>query len=71
MKARHTLVIVVRPGETYQDSLRRRLSELDITQKAICDELGIDPSQFSRWVARPSADTGEPVDIGSGWVVEI
>lgn len=68
---RRTLVIQIEPGETYQDSLIRRLHEYGITQRAICAEMHIDPSQFSRWVARPSEHTGKPVDIGSGTVLEI
>lgn len=66
-----TLVIQIEPGETYQDSLLRRLREYGITQRAICAEMQLDPSQFSRWVARPSEQTGKPVDIGSGTVLQI
>jgi len=71
MTARRMLVIQIEPGESYQDSLLRRLQEYGITQRAICAEMQIDPSQFSRWVARPSERTGRPVDIGSGTVLEI
>jgi hypothetical protein len=65
------LVIQVYPGESYQDSLLRRLQEFSITQAAVCEEMQIDPTQFSRWVARPSEHTRKPIDIGSGTVLEI
>lgn len=68
---KRTLVIQIEPGESYQDSLVRRLHEYGITQRAICAEMHIDPSQFSRWVARPSEYTGKPVEIGIGAVLEI
>ncbi len=68
---RRTLVIQVEPGETYQDSLLRRLKEYHITQRALCEAIGMDPSQFSRIFGRPSEHTGEPVGIGINKVLEL
>lgn len=65
------ILIPIEIGEDYQDSLLRRLHEYGITQREVCKEMGIDETQFSRWVARPSADTGRPMGIRMDNVVKI
>lgn len=63
--------IPVNLDEDYQTTLLRRLSEYGITQREICVEMGIHETQFSRWVARPSVDTGRATAIRIDNVIKI
>lgn len=69
--ARRQILIPVTIGEDYQVHLLRRLQEYGIQQREICREIGIDETQFSRWVARPSAETGRAVAIRIDNVIKI
>lgn len=66
-----TLLIPVGPAESYQETLVKRLKRHRIKQYEVAEEMGITPSQFSRWVGRPSADTGKPMSIQLHNVVKI
>lgn len=68
---RRRIVIPIEIGEDYQTGLLRRLEQYGITQREVAREMGIDETQFSRWVARPSADTGKPMAIRMDNVVKI
>jgi predicted transcriptional regulator len=57
--------------EGYQDGLLKRLDQYGIKQYEVADEMGVTPSQFSRWVARPSEYTGNPMSIRLDNVVKI
>lgn len=70
-RRRRTILIPVDVGEDYQTGLLRRLEEYGITQREVCQEMGIHETQFSRWVARPSPDTGKPYAIRIDNVVKI
>jgi plasmid maintenance system antidote protein VapI len=65
------ILIPIEVGEDYQDSLLRRLEEYDIKQREVAMEMGISETQFSRWVARPSADTNRPMAIRIDNVIAI
>jgi hypothetical protein len=65
------ILIPIDIGEDYQAGLLRRLHEYGITQREVCEEMGIHETQFSRWVARPSADTGRPTAIRMDNVIKI
>jgi predicted transcriptional regulator len=71
MSARKQILIPVNVGEDYQTGLRRRLKEYGITQREVAQEMGVDDTQFSRWVGRPSADTGRAVAIRIDNVISI
>jgi hypothetical protein len=64
-------LIPVTIGEDYQTGLLRRLEEYGIKHKEMAVEMGVHETQFSRWVARPSSDTGRPVSIGMENVIKI
>lgn len=66
-----TITIPVVIGESYQAGLVRRLAEYGITQREVAVEMRTTESQFSRWVGRPSSDTGRPVSIGVENVIKI
>jgi predicted transcriptional regulator len=72
MSPRRQINIPVTIGEDYQVGLVRRLKEYDISQREIVREMGIDESQFSRWVSpRGNVDTGRAVAIRIDNVVKI
>ena len=71
MTARRRIVIEIEAGEDYQDGVLRRLRDYGITQRELCDEIGVDESQFSRWVASPSKDTGKAMDMRLSNAVKI
>ena len=68
---RRQILIPVTIGEDYQTGLRARLHEYGILQRELCREMGIEESQFSRWIARPSSYTERAVSIGIDNVVKI
>lgn len=70
-RRRKTIIIPVTVGEDYQKGLIRRLEEYGILRKEIAEEIGVDPTQFSRWLVRSSPDTGKPISIGIENVVKI
>ena len=55
----------------YAAHLKIRLRAHAITQREVAQEMGIDETQFSRWVGRPSADTGKPMDLRLSNALEI
>jgi ribosome-binding protein aMBF1 (putative translation factor) len=61
---RKTILIPVNVGEHYQDGLIRRLDEEGILRKDLAAEIGVDPTQLSRWLVRPSPSTGRNISIG-------
>lgn len=71
MPMRRRILIPIEIGEDYKDSLLRRLQEYGIKQREVAEEMGVHETQFSRWVARPSADTGRPMAIRIDNVIEI
>lgn len=75
---RRTIVIEVDYNSgNYQESLLDRLREYGITQREVVNEIAkageitITESQFSRWVARPSAETGDMTNMRFGNVFAI
>jgi hypothetical protein len=68
--AHRAIVITVEAGETHQESFLRRLKDANITQRAICEVIGMDPSHFSRNFGRMNA-VGEPIGISIAKVLEI
>lgn len=71
MPEKRTILIPIEVDEDYQDSLLRRLEEYGITQREVAEEMGVHETQFSRWVARPSADTGRAMAIRIDNVIKI
>ena len=63
-KPRKTILIPVTVGEDYQTGLIRRLDDYGILRKDLAAEIGVDPTQLSRWLRRESADTGKAISIG-------
>lgn len=68
---RRRILIPIEIGEDYQTGLLRRLKEYGITQREVAHEMGIDETQFSRWVARNSPDTGRAYAIRMDNVIKI
>jgi hypothetical protein len=58
-------------GEDYQAAVIRRIERAGILRQALADEIGVAPTQLSRWLVRSSSDTGRPIQIGVGHVVRI
>ena len=70
-KKKTVIHIDIDVDEGYQVGLLKRLESYGIKQYQVADEMGVTPSQFSRWVARDSEYTGKPWSIRLDNVVKI
>lgn len=59
------IVVTLHIGEGYIKELVRRLKKLGISHRKVALEMGIDPSQFSRWTTgrvAPRMNTVEEIE---------
>lgn len=56
------IVINVAIGENYMEELRDRLQKYGITQGELAREMGINPTQLTRWFNTKSDTTGKHME---------
>jgi predicted transcriptional regulator len=56
------IVINVAIGENYMEELRGRLHKYEISQGELAREMGVPPTQLTRWFNTKSEATGKPME---------
>jgi transcriptional regulator with XRE-family HTH domain len=54
MPSRRQITVTIPVGGSYVEELSKRLTKLEISHNALARQMGVAPSQVSRWFNRPN-----------------